>query len=305
MKKRMAARYPGRCGTCDGAIAPGQQIDWDRDTRITTHVVCPPRELRVDGLQGATPVAAAQTYQRPFESTVASSPAVESVEPLLALAEFLAQARENGLVEPKLRFLAPKGGEMKLKLNKVTHATYPSHIVVTVNGVFRGTISPRGDVTHDLKFRKDLLDALREVEKNPALAAHTYAALTGRCTFCNLPLTDEGSVQVGYGPICAMNYNLPHIPLGTPEIGAPPVVQKAPHEAPDPITAAVSDNPSGLDGTFDGAGPAPEGEWQELTTPQAEAAAQSALSEAAARVRSREALEREHLLRHLAEGRTR
>jgi hypothetical protein len=257
---------------------------------------------------------------------VASSPAVESVEPLLALAEFLAQARENGLVEPKLRFLAPKGGEMKLKLNKVTHATYPSHIVVTVNGVFRGTISPRGDVTHDLKFRKDLLDALREVEKNPALAAHTYAALTGRCTFCNLPLTDEGSVQVGYGPICAMNYNLPHIPLGTPEIGTVPVVQKAPHEAgtpqsqlPDECSEAAeaemhmrlrhASAQSEAAATQEEPCPIPMSETKvessELTPDQAREAVGAAFSAVVEQVRSREALEREHLLRHLAEGRTR
>jgi hypothetical protein len=39
-----------------------------------------------------------------------------------------------------------------------------------------------------------------------------------RCSFCGLALTDEGSVFMGYGPICARNYGLPHVALGTYEL---------------------------------------------------------------------------------------
>lgn len=35
-----------------------------------------------------------------------------------------------------------------------------------------------------------------------------------RCSFCGLALTDEGSVEVGYGPVCAKRWGLPHQPHG-------------------------------------------------------------------------------------------
>jgi hypothetical protein len=37
----ITARYPGRCSECGGAIEPGQQIDWNRETGRTAHIECP------------------------------------------------------------------------------------------------------------------------------------------------------------------------------------------------------------------------------------------------------------------------
>lgn len=35
------ARYAGRCSKCGGRIQPGEQIDWNKATRETSHVKCP------------------------------------------------------------------------------------------------------------------------------------------------------------------------------------------------------------------------------------------------------------------------
>ena len=40
----------------------------------------------------------------------------------------------------------------------------------------------------------------------------------GPLSFCALPLTDAGSVEVGYGPVCAKHWGLPHTPKGTPTV---------------------------------------------------------------------------------------
>lgn len=40
----------------------------------------------------------------------------------------------------------------------------------------------------------------------------TRAKLTGHCSFCQRELTDAGSLEVGYGPICADRWGLPHAP---------------------------------------------------------------------------------------------
>jgi len=60
---------------------------------------------------------------------------------------------------------------------------------------------------------------LLKVAADPARAAREYAALMGACSFCGLPLTDAGSVRVGYGPICAGNWGLPWTREGVPVLG--------------------------------------------------------------------------------------
>lgn len=60
-----------------------------------------------------------------------------------------------------------------------------------------------------------VLEALNTIAADPAAAAKAYGALMGRCSYCDKALTDEGSVEVGYGPVCAAKYGLPHHPKGT------------------------------------------------------------------------------------------
>jgi len=38
------ARYPGRCYKCGQPIRPGDEIDWDKNTKKTRHIVCPKKE---------------------------------------------------------------------------------------------------------------------------------------------------------------------------------------------------------------------------------------------------------------------
>ena len=44
---------------------------------------------------------------------------------------------------------------------------------------------------------------------NPAKVASAYGKQTGSCCFCARELTDDRSVRVGYGPICADKFSLP------------------------------------------------------------------------------------------------
>lgn len=57
--------------------------------------------------------------------------------------------------------------------------------------------------------REAILQGLRDMAANPARTASAYGKLTGHCCFCSLPLTDERSVEMGYGSTCAANYSLP------------------------------------------------------------------------------------------------
>ena len=44
---------------------------------------------------------------------------------------------------------------------------------------------------------------------NPASVAAEYGKMTGFCCFCNKSLTDDRSISVGYGPVCADSWALP------------------------------------------------------------------------------------------------
>jgi|SRR5215472_105827 len=51
--------------------------------------------------------------------------------------------------------------------------------------------------------------ALAAFNADPAKAAAEYGHMVGSCCFCSRELTDERSVHVGYGPICAERWGLP------------------------------------------------------------------------------------------------
>src|SRR5215469_9949471 len=63
-----------------------------------------------------------------------------------------------------------------------------------------------------------ITQALRELASDPARAAYRYSKATarpvgdqliGNCCFCGQTLTDNRSLAVGYGPICADHFGLP------------------------------------------------------------------------------------------------
>lgn len=53
------------------------------------------------------------------------------------------------------------------------------------------------------------LHGLTAAHKMTAKEAASFGALTGRCVFCDRELTDERSIEVGYGPVCAERNGLP------------------------------------------------------------------------------------------------
>lgn len=95
----------------------------------------------------------------------------------------------------------------------------PGHINVTdtsrsfENRVWFGRITPVGGWVASRRVDgaqlKAVEAALAEFEADPAKAAAEYGHATGSCCFCSRELTDERSVTVGYGPVCAERYGLP------------------------------------------------------------------------------------------------
>lgn len=69
---------------------------------------------------------------------------------------------------------------------------------IDVDGSFYGTRS--ADQT--------VVSLVKEFAGDPAGTAGRYGRLTGGCSFCNHSLKDDRSTQVGYGPVCAKNFDL-------------------------------------------------------------------------------------------------
>ena len=185
----MNSKFNGVCKKCNISFPAGTKIEWSKATGAT-HTVCP----------ASRPVFVAQ-------------PVVADGAPI---ARFIQAAKDRGLKFPKARFMAV-GREMVLSLAGNT-SKYPGSVQVKVGGEWVGRIEPTGKVAGPLSNRKDVLDTLASIAVDPAAAAKAYGALTCSCSFCGKGLTDEGSVEVGYGPVCAAHWGLPHTPKGTPVV---------------------------------------------------------------------------------------
>jgi hypothetical protein len=196
------ARIESTCPNCQNRIKVDDSVQWTRGSKAY-HTVCPPVVMK-------TPTVAA---------------AAGSVD-LTALVAFLTAAKAH-LKFPKVRFLAPDGkSELRLSMTGPL-SKYQGAVNIKIGYDYTGRINTDGSVV-GARVTPELVATLTKVASNPAAAAKAYGALCGRCSFCNLPLTDEGSVEVGYGPICASHYGLPHSAKGTKAVRVVGTVPAAP-----------------------------------------------------------------------------
>lgn len=201
----MISKFPGTCVRCKCRFPAGTEIEWRRGEGAS-HINQTECEAAKRKVQSVQPTQDAPTLE------------------LGPVVDFLKRAKERGLKQPKLRVL-DSDGKTELRLSLTTRGQAPGSLAVTRGGEYIGCVRPTGAVIgvlgQDAMLRKRLL----VVTDDPVKAAQEYAALMCRCSFCGLELTDAGSVEVGYGPICAKNWGLPHSPMGTPVIGALPEVK--------------------------------------------------------------------------------
>lgn len=192
----MISKFAGKCTACGSYMPAGTTIDWAKGA-------------------GAKHAIAAQCVQQPAAAAVPAP--VVNAAPIVA---FLNAARDRGLKFPKVRMLAADGQrELRLQLAGAG-SKYPGAVQVTLQGEWIGRILPDGHVAGPLAQASHAAHVphLQAIAADPAAAAKAYAALFCRCSFCGLELTDAGSVEVGYGPICAAKFGLPHTAKGTPKL---------------------------------------------------------------------------------------
>jgi hypothetical protein len=85
----------------------------------------------------------------------------------------------------------------------------PGFIYVKRFGTYIGKVSPTGDFSRSWSCKDEDVALVSDFSANPAGLAAQHGRLTGHCCFCSKKLSDERSVEVGYGETCAKNYGLP------------------------------------------------------------------------------------------------
>ena len=205
---RIKAKFASSCNDCGGPIQIEDPIEWERGVRGARH-------------------AARETCDM-HRAAAAARPAPQPVE-IGGIITFLNRAAEV-LKAPKARFLSPENTEMRLSIAG-PRSRQPGSVQVTIEGTWVGNILQDGRPHGPIASQPRLLELLVAIAEDPVNAAQAYGAMMSRCSFCNLPLTDEGSVEVGYGPICAANWNLPWARFGVPELT--PIPEEAPPPTPE------------------------------------------------------------------------
>ena len=73
---------------------------------------------------------------------------------------------------------------------------------------FYGRIDVDGKFYPTRHAGQSVVALVTEFAADPEAVAGKYGRLTGGCCFCALPLKDQRSLDVGYGPICADRFGL-------------------------------------------------------------------------------------------------
>lgn len=134
----------------------------------------------------------------------------------LAVVDLMNTAHKR-IAYPKIR-LQYKGLKLQLALAG-EKSRYKGSITVTNGGpfgdnIYYGRIDPNGTTEWKRNFSAmqimEIEQAISQFADNPVEYAKLYSQDTGNCMFCAKELTDPQSVLVGYGPVCAETYGLPH-----------------------------------------------------------------------------------------------
>lgn len=122
--------------------------------------------------------------------------------------------QQSKLVHPKLFLTIPGAGPIKL-IWPPTTSKYYGCVVITdqtpyPKTTWLGFIAGNGKLggTKKFGFSKVLVEFLAALDHNPKETIAAYGKQTGKCACCGLPLSDDKSLALGIGPVCAKKWNL-------------------------------------------------------------------------------------------------
>lgn len=135
-----------------------------------------------------------------------------------AIVGFMGKAAKNngkGLAYPKIHF-ASGDTELVFRLTKKGEVQIVSATEFVWNDRFMrdiplwyGTIDANGKLNSSQRnMTLAIEDELNNWAADAEGMARAYGKLTGNCCFCNRELSDDRSLEVGYGKVCAGHYGL-------------------------------------------------------------------------------------------------
>lgn len=189
--KEMLAKFKGKCFECGYAVFAGEKILWSKATGAK-HADCTKAACSV----------------KP-ESKPRETPTTELGDFTAVYEMFASAAKTNKF--PKITIDAD-GFEFYLYVSG-PQAKISGVINVKGKGwggIWYGRITEAGTWTHRTAVDERMADALSKLAFDPVGTVAAYGKLSGRCCFCAIELTAGVSVDVGYGPVCAKKWGLPH-----------------------------------------------------------------------------------------------
>jgi len=117
------------------------------------------------------------------------------------------------LKHPKLHLIYDEGCIVRFSLAG-ERSKYPGSIFVAERtkgfstADYFGRIMPNGDFYRGRDCDAEMYEWITTLVKNLQDEALLFGQETGHCSFCYKELTDERSLKVGYGPVCAKNWGL-------------------------------------------------------------------------------------------------
>ena len=145
------------------------------------------------------------------EEAQQEGPAVSLRPSYPKLAETFLRAAD-ALRWPKLRLSTESGDPVVLSLAG-PNSRNAGHINVTDGGgygvgTFFGTITPNGESRLNNRAGAEVLAVLAAYNADPAAEGKVQGLRTGRCMCCGRELTNQVSVELGIGPICAEKWGI-------------------------------------------------------------------------------------------------
>lgn len=137
-----------------------------------------------------------------------------SKENCKVLLDMMHKAKDAGAKNPVI--LQTENGQ-PIRLRIATAGRFRASIAITdgeYDGKWFGTIHLDGKLFRAKDCTDEVFQTILALRDDPASIATHFGRGTGRCCFCGRTLTDKKSDPkqggVGYGPICADRYGLPH-----------------------------------------------------------------------------------------------
>jgi hypothetical protein len=157
-------------------------------------------------------VADFHNCERRYTPTPQAAPALPAKGEFTATAEFFNRVLDHGKAKRlSITLHADPVTAIEIKYNERKRLLYVTDGGAWGESEYYGAIELGTGAFRNGRSRMDpeRSDMLVAFNLDPVATAVRSAKITGACSFCSRKLTDERSVAVGYGAICAEKYGLP------------------------------------------------------------------------------------------------